>query len=78
MVRYLGLTVFVQSTAHNLLSYTSSNRKSNPLYWQTVDLVSSRFNYIEEKQNIAALRTNCSIKCNILSKRNVRTQWKDT
>lgn len=77
MVRYLGLTVFVQSTAHNLSSSASSNRKFNPLHWRTVDLVSSRVNYTEEKQNIAALRTNCSIKCNILSKREVRTQWKD-
>jgi len=54
MVRYLGLTVFVRSPAHNLLSYTSSNRRSNPLYGQTVDLGSSRFNYVEEKQNIVA------------------------
>lgn len=77
MVRYLGLTVFVQRTAHNLLSYTSSNRKPNPLRWQTVDLVSSRFNYIEEKQNFVALRTNGSVKCTIFSKRNVHTQWKD-
>lgn len=78
IVRYLGLTVLVQSTAHNPRSSTSSNRKFNPLYGQTGDLVSSSINYTEEIQNVVAFRTNCSMNCSILSKRNVCTQWKDT